>query len=113
MVALISLFWPGAGHGYLGDSGQAISRGIVSFWVLVVAAVTYAQSGLGVMTLLFGTISFGFWAVTADDAFQEASNAPNKVILRGKYLVDLVVGILFLLMGTLVIEGLQANAKVR
>ena len=113
MVALISLFWPGAGHGYLGDWGQAISRGIVSFWVLVVAAVAYAQSGLGVMTLLFGAISFGFWAVTAHDAFQEASNAPNKVILRGKYLVYLVVGILFLLMGTLVIEGLQANAKVR
>jgi len=112
-VALISLFWPGAGHGYIGDWGQAIARGVVSFWIFVVAAVTYAQSGLGPMTTIFGGLSFVFWAVTAHDAFQEASNAPSKVILRGRYLVWLVLGILVLLMGMLVVEGLQANAAVR
>jgi hypothetical protein len=112
-VALISLFWPGAGHGYIGDWGHAIARGVVSFWIFVVAAVTYAQSGLGPMTTIFGGLSFVFWAVTAHDAFQEASNAPSKVILRGRYLVWLVLGILVLLMGMLVVEGLQANAAVR
>ena len=112
-VALISLFWPGAGHGYIGDWGQAIARGVVSFWVFVIAGVTYAQSGLGAMTTIFGGLSFVFWAVTAHDAFQEASNAPSKVILRGRYLVWLVLGVLVLLMGMLVVEGLQANAQVR
>jgi len=112
-VAVISLIWPGAGHAYIGDWGQAIARGVVGFWVLVVAAVALLQSGPGAMSTIFGGISFIFWAVTAHDAFQEASKAPSKVILQSRYLPWLVMGILVLLMGMLVVQGLQANAQVR
>jgi len=112
-VAKISLIWPGAGHAYIGDWGQAIARGVVGFWVLVVAAVAFLQSGPGAMSTIFSGISLVFWAVSAHDAFQEASKAPSKVILHGRYLPWLVMGILVLLMGMLVVQGLQANAQVR
>jgi hypothetical protein len=109
-VALISLFWPGAGHGYIGNWGQAIARAVVSFWVLIVTAVSYGQSGIGAMTTIFGGIAFGLWAIAAHDSYQEASNAPSKVILRPKYFLWLVLGLLVLLMGMLLMQGLQANA---
>jgi hypothetical protein len=112
-VALISLFWPGAGHGYLGEWGQAIARGVVSFWVLIVTAVSYAQSGIGAMTTIFGTIGFGLWVVAAHDSFQEASNARDKVILKQKYFLWIVLGLLVLLMGMLLMQGLQASAASR
>jgi RNA polymerase subunit RPABC4/transcription elongation factor Spt4 len=111
-VALISLFWPGAGHGYIGQWGQAISRAVVSLLVLVVAGLSFAQTGLGAMTTIFSLISFVFWAVTAHDSFQEASNAPSRVVVKGRSMLWLVMGILVLLMGIMVIEGLQANAAV-
>ena len=109
-VALISLFWPGAGHGYIGHWGQAVARGVVSLWVLMVAVFSLVQSGIGAMATIFGGIAFGLWAVTAHDAFQEASNAPSKVILRPRYFLWLVLGLLVLLMGMLMVQGLQANA---
>jgi Double zinc ribbon len=112
-VALISLFWPGAGHGYIGEWGQAIARGVVSLLVLVVATLSFVQAGLGAMTVTFTGISFLFWAVTAHDSFQEASNAPSRVVLKGRSMLWLVMGILVLLMGMLVVQGLQANAQVR
>ena len=112
-VALISMIWPGAGHGYLGEWGQAIARAVVSLLVLVVAGLSYAQTGLGPMTAAFSGVSFVFWAVTAHDSFQEATNAPSRAVLKGRSLLWLVMGILMLLMGMLVIEGLQVNAAVR
>ena len=108
-VALISLFWPGAGHGYIGQWGQAIARG-VSFLLLVVTSVTFAQSGAGGMSVIFGGIAFSFWVVAAHDSFQEASNAPNKVILRPKYFLWFVMGVLVLLVGSLLVQGLQVSA---
>jgi hypothetical protein len=109
-VALISLFWPGAGHGYIGQWGQAIARGVVSFLLLVVTAVTFAQSGAGGMTTIFGGIAFSFWAIAAHDSFQEASNAPNQVILRPKYLLWLVLGVLMLMVGSLIVQGFKVSA---
>ena len=109
-VALISLFWPGAGHGYIGEWGQAIARAVVSLWVLIVTGVSLVQSGVGAMATIFGGVAFGLWAVAAHDAFQEASNAPGRVILRPKYFLWLVLGLLVLLMGMLTVQGLQANA---
>ena len=109
-VALISLFWPGAGHGYIGQWGQAIARGVVSFLLLVVTSVTFAQSGAGGMTMVFGGIAFSFWAIAAHDSFQEASNAPNKVILRPKYLLWLVLGVLMLMVGSLIVQGFKVSA---
>ena len=113
MVALISLFWPGAGHGYIGQWGQAIARAVVSMWVLTVAAVSLVQSGIGAMATIFGGVAFALWAVAAHDAFQEASNAPSRVILRPKYFLWLVLGLLVLLMGMLMVQGFQASAAAR
>ncbi len=112
-VALISLFWPGAGHGYIGQWGQAIVRAVVSLLLLVVAGLSFAQAGLGAMAATFTGISFLFWAVTVHDSFQESSNAPSKVVLKGRSMLWLVMGILALLMVMLVVEGLQASAAVR
>jgi len=109
-VALISLFWPGAGHGYIGQWGQAIARGIVSFLLLVVTAVSFAQSGAGGMATIFGGIAFSFWAVAAHDSFQEASNAPNKVILRPKYFLWFVLVVLMLMVGSLLVQGFEASS---
>jgi uncharacterized membrane protein YphA (DoxX/SURF4 family) len=109
-VALISLFWPGAGHGYIGQWGQAIARGIVSFLLLVVTAVSFAQSGAGGMATIFGGIAFSFWAVAAHDSFQEASNAPKKVILRPKYFLWFVLVTLMLMVGSLLVQGFEASA---
>lgn len=109
-VALISLFWPGAGHGYIGQWGQAIARAVVSLWVLIVAAVSLVQGGIGAMATIFGGVAFALWAIAAHDAFQEASNAPGRVILRPRYFLWLVLGLLVLLMGMLMVQGLQANA---
>jgi hypothetical protein len=108
-VALISLFWPGAGHGYIGQWGQAIARGVVSFLLLVITAVSFAQSGAGGMATIFGGIAFSFWAVAAHDSFQEASNAPNKVILRPKYFLWFVLGILMLMVGSVLLQGFKAS----
>ena len=109
-VALISLFWPGAGHAYIGEWGQAIARAVVSLWVLIVTAVSLVQTGVGAMATIFGGVAFGLWAVAAHDAYQEAGNAPGKVILRPRYFLWLVLGLLVLLMGMLVVQGLQASA---
>jgi hypothetical protein len=109
-VALISLFWPGAGHGYIGQWGQAIARGVMSFLMLAVTAVSFAQGGAGGMATIFGGIAFSFWAVAAHDSFQEASNAPNKVILRPKYFLWFVLGVLMLMVGSILVQGLEASA---
>jgi hypothetical protein len=112
-VALISLFWPGAGHGYLGQWGQAIARGVISFWVLLVTIVSLVQGGVGAMSTIFGVISFGLWLVAAHDSFQEASNASSKVILKQKYFLWIVLGLLVLLMVMITMQGLQASAVSR
>ena len=107
-VALISLFWPGAGHGYIGQWGQAIARGVMSLLLLVVTAVSFAQGGAGMATI-FGVIAFSFWAVAAHDSFQEASNAPSKVILRPTYFLWFVLGVLMLMVGSTLFQGFKAS----
>lgn len=109
-VALISLFFPGAGHGYLGLWGQAIARAIVSAWVMLVTIVAGLQSGVGFMTVLFGAIALALWLVAAHDAYREASGARGEVLLKQGYFLWVVLGILALMMGMFVMQALQANA---
>ena len=109
-VALISLFFPGAGHGYLGLWGQAISRGIVSAWVMLVAIVAGVQGGIGLMSLMFGAIAFVLWLVAAHDAYREATGASDEILLKQGYFLWVVLGILGLMMAMFVLQALQANA---
>ncbi|MGH2752065.1 MAG: hypothetical protein ACRDK3_14515, partial [Actinomycetota bacterium] len=109
-VALISLFWPGAGHGYLGQWGQAVARSVVSLWVLLVTITAAAQDGIGAMSLVFGTIAFALWVVAAHDAYREASGDGGRVILKQGYFLWVVLGILVLMMALFLVQGLQVGA---
>jgi predicted amidophosphoribosyltransferase len=97
-AALISLFFPGAGHAYLGMWGQAIARGVISLWVVVTAIFAAAQGApqSTVMALIFGLVSFALWGVSAHDAYRVASNQPSAVLLRDKLFLYLVMGLLLL-----------------
>ncbi len=110
-VALIALFFPGAGHGYLGLWGQAIARAIVSAWVMLVTIVAGVQSGIGFMTVLFGAIAFALWLVAAHDAYREAGGATSEILLKQGYFLWVVLGILALMMGMFVMQALQASGS--
>ena len=103
-VALFSLFLPGAGHAYIGMWGQAVARGILWLWVLLVSIVGLLDKdvpGSLLMATIFGVAAFGFWVVGAHDAYREARNEPKAVLLRGKrflYVVLGLMGLLFLMM---------------
>lgn len=109
-TALYSLFWPGAGHAYLGLWGQAIARGIVSLWVLAAAVVTAVQNGpFQPFPLMFAAISLGLWLVAAHDSYREARREPALVLLKDRYLLFVVLGVLGLLFVMLLVQGLQAS----
>jgi ribosomal protein L40E len=107
-AALVSLFFPGAGHAYLDMWGQAVARGVTTLWVIVVIIVG-ALEGPMVIPILFGLIAFGLWVVAAHDAYREASGDPNAVILKPRYFLYLVLGLLLLLFLFVVVAGLQAR----
>lgn len=97
-VALISLFMPGAGHAYLGMWGEALARAVISTWVVATAIFAAVQSAsqAKIMAILFGLIATGLWMVAAHDAYREASKAPKLVLLKGKFFLYLVLGLLTL-----------------
>nr|MDQ3958408.1 hypothetical protein [Actinomycetota bacterium] len=102
-AAMISLFFPGAGHAYLGMWPQALARGLISVWVGLMAFF-FAAGGRGSATAigwLYGLIAFGLWVVAAHDAFREASNEPRQVLLEGRRFTFLVLGLLVLLLASL------------
>lgn len=98
MAALISLFMPGAGHAYLGMWGEALARGVISTWVVMVAIFAAAQGApqAKVMAVLFALVGTALWMVGAHDAFREASDAPGAVILKRRFFLYLVLGLLTL-----------------
>ncbi|MDQ3986292.1 MAG: zinc ribbon domain-containing protein [Actinomycetota bacterium] len=98
MAALVSLFMPGAGHAYVGMWGQGIARGIISLWVVTVTIFSGAQGApqAKIMAALFGLVGLGLWAVAAHDAYREASNNSRAVVLKQKYFLYLVLGLLML-----------------
>lgn len=102
-TAMISLFFPGAGHAYLSMWPQAIARAVVSIWV-VLMTLFFAIGGKGGSTpvaLLFAMASFGLWLTAAHDAFREANGESRQVLLQGRRFTYLVLGLLMLLLASL------------
>jgi hypothetical protein len=112
MVALLSLLLPGAGHAYIGHWGQAIARGVISLWVIMVVFVAALQRGAASSNLVmgvFGLVAFGLWGVGAHDAYREARDERALVILKGKVFFYLVLGLLLLLVALLMTAMIRAN----
>lgn len=112
-VALYSLFWPGAGHAYLGMWGQAVARGVLSAWVIAVALIAGIQGstpGSRAMAGLFALAALGLWILAAHDAYREAQGDPASVVLKGRLFVYVVLGLLVLLMVMVVSAGMQARS---
>jgi hypothetical protein len=85
MAALLSLFMPGAGHAFVGLWGQAAARAVTSTWVVCMALMfAFEQGPTAAVTLLFGAVAFGLWALAAHDAHREAAGDSASVILRGR-----------------------------
>ena len=109
-VAMYSLFFPGAGHWYLGLTGQAVARGVLSVWVVLVAVLA-GIAGSVLMGVVFGLAALGLWAAAAHDAYREARHESAAVILKGRKFVYLVLGLLLLMVVLLVAVGVQAGRQ--
>lgn len=111
MATMMSLFFPGAGHGYLGLWGQAIARGVLHAWVLFVVLIALLQKGAGSASLavVFGLAAAGLWGVSAHDAYREARHESSQVLLKGKIFLYLVIGLLLLLFLLIVSSALRAR----
>ena len=109
-VAMYSLFFPGAGHWYLGLTGQAVARGVLSVWVVLVAILA-AIAGSMLMGVVFGLVALGLWIAAAHDAYREARHESAAVILRGRTFLYLVLGLLLLMVVLLVAAGVQAGRQ--
>ena len=110
-AALISLFFPGAGHAYLGHWGQAIARGAVSSWVGLVVLFAAFQGGPGAVPTLvaFGIAAFCLWAVSAHDSYRAAAGEDSAALLKNKHFLFLVLGLLGLQIGLLFLGALTAR----
>jgi TM2 domain-containing membrane protein YozV/ribosomal protein L40E len=103
-AALYSLFFPGAGHAYLGQWGQAVARAIMSAWVLLVTVfLLFGASGGSnkVFAAVFALVATALWLTAAHDAFREASGQQSLVILQGRrylYVTGTLMGLLFLML---------------
>lgn len=112
-AALFSLFMPGAGHAYLGLWPQAVTRAVVSLWVLLVVVAGLIQGdipGSGLLAAVFGLASFILWAVSAHDAYREARGETRQVLLKGRMYLYVVLGLLALLFILLLFSGLTARS---
>ena len=110
-AALISLFFPGAGHAYLGHWGQAIARGAVSAWVGLVVFFAALQGGPGAVPTLvaFGVAAFCLWAVSAHDSYRAAAGEDSAALLKNKHFLFLVLGLLGMQIGLLFLGALTAR----
>jgi hypothetical protein len=107
-VALYSLFFPGAGHWYLGLKPAAIARGIVSTWVALVAILAGIGGSL-VMAGVFILAAFALWVAAAHDAYREARGEESMVFLKPRMFMYVVLGLLVLMVVMLVSAGLRAG----
>jgi ribosomal protein L40E len=113
-TAMISLFFPGAGHAYLGMWGQAVARGVLSLWVLLVAVVGLVDKdvpGSLVMASFFGFVALLLWIVAAHDAFREATNDTGRVLLRGRRFLYLVLALMALLFVAMLVALMTARSR--
>ncbi len=110
-VTLISLFFPGAGHAYLGLWGQAVARGMTSLWVALMTLMLAVQRGPGSMgALVFSVVSLGLWLVSAHDAYREATFDRRSVLLKDRWFMYLVLGLLLLSFVIVFSAAMQARA---
>ena len=112
-VAMISLFFPGAGHAYIGMWGQAIARAALSVWVIFTALMGAVQKeirGGMVLAAVFGLAAFLLWVIAAHDSYREARREPSQVILQGRRFLYTVMGLLGLLFVLLVGTALMSRA---
>lgn len=107
-AALISLFLPGAGHGYLGMWGQAVARATISIWVVFTALLGGVQGSIP-LVVVFGAAAIALWVLAAHDAYQEAQGAPSAVLLKGRIFMYVVMALLGLLLVMLVATAFQAR----
>lgn len=113
-TAMISLFFPGAGHAYLGMWGQAVARAVLSLWVLLVAVVGLVDKdvpGSLVMAGLFGFVALLLWIVAAHDAFREATNDTGRILLRGRRFLYLVLALMALLFVAMLVALMTARSR--
>ena len=114
-AALYSLFFPGAGHAYLGMWGQAVARGVLSMWVLLVTVIGLVDNdvpGSLAMAGLFGIAALALWGITAHDAFREAGDEDSKVLLRGRRFLYVVLGLMAMLFVVMLVGLLSARSRV-
>ncbi|MEA2453002.1 MAG: hypothetical protein QOG04_1712 [Actinomycetota bacterium] len=107
-VALYSLFFPGAGHWYLGQKVAGVARGVLSTWVVLVAVIA-GIAGSTLMALVFGVAAMCLWGVAAHDAYREARGETSAVILKSRIFVYVVLGLLLLMFVMLVSAAMRAN----
>ena len=112
-TAMFSLFFPGAGHAYLGMWPQAIARAVVSMWVALMAGffAMGSKSGSTPVAILYGITAFGLWATAAHDAFREASGEPKRALLQGRRFTYLVLGLLMLLLASLFLTAVTSGNR--
>jgi len=113
LAAMISLFLPGAGHAYVGLWGQGIARAVIQLWigsVVILSLVAGGRANAGAVAIVFGLVGTLLWGISAHDAFREARGEPALVLLKGRFFLYLVLGLLMLLFVMLVGAGLQANS---
>jgi ribosomal protein L40E len=110
-AALISLFFPGAGHAYIGMWGQAIARGVMSLWIAATALVAAITKGpnSGSLALTFGLASFVLWLIASHDAYRDARREPALVILKGRRFLWLTLALLGVMFLTLMVGALGAR----
>lgn len=114
-TAMISLFMPGAGHAYLGMWGQAVARAVVALWVIAVVIVSALQeevAGSRPIMVVFAVVAFAQWMVAAHDAYREAEGQPALVILKPRYFLYMVMGLLLLLFSLMMIGFIQAQQRL-
>ena len=104
-VTLMSLFFPGAGHAYLGLWPQALARGVIGALVVLVTilgAIAPGSSSRPLATVFF-MVSFGWWVLSAHDAYREATGRRYAVILKDRGFLFVVLGILLLLTAMVIV----------
>jgi hypothetical protein len=114
-AVLYSLFYPGAGHAYLGLWSQAVARAVMSTWVVAVMMFAAFQKGVPgamIIAVLFGLSSFVLWACAAHDAYREARHEGGAVILKGRSFLWVTIGLLGLLFASLMVAGFTAQRSL-
>ena len=111
VAAAISLALPGAGHAYLGLWPEGVARAIISTWVVAITIFTGMQDAAQarMMSALFGFVGTGLWLVAAHDSYREAMGESRLVLLKRKFFLWLVLGLLGMSIVMIFVTALTAG----